>query len=279
MNFLDKMQRKYGRFAISNLMLYIMLGQTIVFFSTLLLGSTLINLLYFDPLLIIRGQIWRLVSFVFIPNTFHPIFFLFAAFLYYSIGSNLERTWGSFKFNMYYLLGMLFNMIGLLVVQLIFYPNTGHYFYASMGTSITVYLNLSLFLAFAALYPDVEFLLYGILPVKVKYLAAIDVIFLAYSFFTGGLGNSVLIVLSLLNFFVFFSGTLLNKRPTATQRQFKAQKRELQPGPPIKVAFHKCTVCGKTELTDPDMEFRYCSKCNGNHEYCMEHLHQHTHIE
>lgn len=279
MNFLDKMQRKYGRFAISNLMLYIMLGQTIVFFSTLLLGSTLINLLYFDPLLIIRGQIWRLVSFVFIPNTFHPIFFLFAAFLYYSIGSNLERTWGSFKFNMYYLLGMLFNMIGLLVVQLIFYPNTGHYFYASMGTSITVYLNLSLFLAFAALYPDVEFLLYGILPVKVKYLAAIDVIFLAYSFFTGGLGNSVLIVLSLLNFFVFFSDTLLNKRPTATQRQFKAQKRELQPGPPIKVAFHKCTVCGKTELTDPDMEFRYCSKCNGNHEYCMEHLHQHTHIE
>ncbi len=279
MNFLDKMQRKYGRFAISNLMLYIMLGQTFIFFSTLLLGSGLINLLYFDPLLIIRGQIWRLVSFVFIPNTFHPIFFLFAAFLYYSIGSNLERTWGSFKFNMYYLLGMIFNMLGLLFVQLIFYPNTGHFFYASMGTNITFYLNLSLFLAFAALYPDVEFLLYGILPVKVKYLAAIDVIFLAYSFFTGGLGNSVLIVLSLLNFFVFFSGTLLNKRPTATQRQFKAQKRELQSGPPIKVAFHKCTVCGKTELTDPDMEFRYCSKCNGNHEYCMEHLHQHTHIE
>lgn len=282
MNFLYKMQQKYGRFAISNLMLYIILGQTIVFFSTLLIGSSLVNLLYFDPLLIMRGQIWRLVSFVFIPNTFQPIFFLFAAFLYYSIGSNLESTWGSFKFNVYYLLGMIFNMVGLLVVQLIFYPSTtiGHYFYASMGTNITFYLNLSLFLAFAALYPDVEFLLYGLLPIKVKYLAAIDVIFLAYDFFGGDLGNRVLIILSLLNFFVFFGSTLLRKRPTATQKQFKAQqKREVKSGPPIKVAFHKCTVCGKTELTDPDMEFRYCSKCNGNYEYCMEHLHNHTHIE
>lgn len=282
MNFLDKMQRKYGKYAINNLMLYIIMGQVIVFFSYLLLGGTLVNLLYFNPMLIMKGQVWRLFTFIFIPNTFQPIWFLFAAFLYYSIGTTLERTWGAFKFNIYYLLGMIFNMIGLLIIQLIFYNdmNTAYMFYASMGLSITIYLNLSLFLAYAVLYPDVEFLLYGILPLKVKYLAAVDVVFLAYDFFTGNLGNRVLIIVSLLNFFVFFGGMLLHKRPTTTQKQYKAhQKREVKAGPPIKVAFHKCSVCGKTELTDPDMEFRYCSKCNGNHEYCMDHLHNHTHIE
>lgn len=282
MNFLNKLERKFGKFAIQNLMLYIMMGQTIVLFFTLLTNSTmLVEFLYFNPLLIIKGQIWRLFSFIFIPNTFSPIFFLFAAFLYYSIGSALERTWGEFKFNMYYLLGMLFNMIGLLIVQLIFYRPEflASQFYISTFSSITIYLNLSLFLAYAALYPDVEFLLYMIIPVKVKYLAFIDVLLLAYEFITGDIASRVLIVVSLLNFFIFFGSQLLRSRPTATQRQFKAQNRELKQGPPIKVAFHKCTVCGKTELTDPDMEFRYCSKCNGNYEYCMDHLHNHEHIQ
>ena len=250
MNFLNKLERKFGKFAIQNLMLYIMMGQTIVLFFTLLTNSTmLVEFLYFNPLLIIKGQIWRLFSFIFIPNTFSPIFFLFAAFLYYSIGSALERTWGEFKFNMYYLLGMLFNMIGLLIVQLIFYRPEflASQFYLSTFSSITIYLNLSLFLA--------------------------------YEFITGDIASRVLIVVSLLNFFIFFGSQLLRSRPTATQRQFKAQNRELKQGPPIKVAFHKCTVCGKTELTDPDMEFRYCSKCNGNYEYCMDHLHNHEHIQ
>lgn len=282
MNFLNKLERKFGRFAISNLMLYIMMGQAIVLFFSMFTNSTaLVDFIYFNPLLIIKGQIWRLVSFVFIPNTFSPIFFLFAAFLYYSIGGALERTWGEFKFNMYYLLGMIFNMLGLTIVQLIFFrpEYIGNAFYASTFSSITIYLNLSLFLAYAALYPDVQFLLYMIIPVKVKYLAFIDILLLAYRFITGGLSDRVLVVMSLLNFLLFFGGKLLRNRPTATQRQFKAQQRELKQGPPIKVAFHKCTVCGKTELTDPDMEFRYCSKCNGNYEYCMDHLHNHEHIQ
>jgi len=281
MNFLDKIQRKYGKFAISNLMLYIMLGQTIVLVYSLLLDSSLMNLLYFNPILIMKGQIWRLFTFVFIPTTTSPIFFLFAVFLYYSIGSALEHAWGTFKFNMYYLLGMIFNMLGLLIVQLIFYRDTASasIFYLSTYSSIAIYLNLSLFLAYAVLFPDVQFLLYGILPIKVKYLAVIDVILLAYGLISGTAGDRVLVMTSLLNFLLFFGSKLLSNRPTATQKQFKTKQRELKQGPPIKVAFHKCTVCGKTELTDPDMEFRYCSKCNGNHEYCMDHLHNHTHIE
>ncbi|MBE6022465.1 MAG: hypothetical protein E7231_04415 [Cellulosilyticum sp.] len=283
MNFLNKLERKFGKFAIPNLMLYIMMGQAIVLFFTMITQSyNLVDLIYFNPLLIMRGQIWRLISFVFIPNTFSPIFFLFAAFLYYSIGSSLERSWGEFKFNLYYLLGMVFNMIGLLVVQLLFYRTDylGNAFYVSNFTNITIYLNLSLFLAYAALFPDVQFLLYMIIPVKVKYLAVIDIVLLAYEFITGDISNRVLIVMSLLNFLLFFGSQLLRSKPTATQKQFRnAQRKELKQGPPIKVAFHKCTICGKTELSDPDMEFRYCSKCNGNYEYCMDHLHNHEHIE
>lgn len=282
MNFLNNLERKFGKFAISNLMLYIMMGQTIILaFTTLTHSTALLELLYFNPLLIVKGQIWRLVSFVFIPNTFSLIYFMFAAFLYYSIGSTLERSWGEFKFNLYYLSGMIFNMLGLLIVQLISYKGDylGNLFYASNAMNITVYLNLSLFLAYAALYPDVQFLLYMIIPVKVKYLAFLDMLLLTFEFINGNMSNRVLIILSLLNFLIFFGGSLLGRRPTSTQKQFKAQKKELKKGPPIQVAFHKCTICGKTELTDPDMEFRYCSKCNGNHEYCMDHLHNHNHIQ
>lgn len=287
MNFFNNLERKFGKYAISNLMLYIMMGQAIVFtFSLLTKSSLLINFLYFNPLLIIRGQVWRLFSFVFIPNTLNsqsvlsPIWFLFTAFLYYSIGGTLERAWGTFKFNCYYLLGMIFNMLGLLIVQLILFrgQDSAYYYYLSTYSMITTYLNLSMFLAYAVLFPDVQFLLYGILPVKVKYLAFIDVLLLAYEFIAGGIGNKVLIITAFINFFIFFGRHLLNHKPTATQKQFRAaQKRELKQGPPIKVAFHKCTVCGKTELTDPDMEFRYCSKCNGNYEYCMDHLPNHEH--
>lgn len=283
MNFLNKLERKWGKYAIPSLMLYIMLGQTAVLLITLLTRNTfIVNWLYFEPQLILKGQIWRLVSFVFIPNTFSPIWFMFAAFLYYSIGSALEHVWGSFKFNVYYLLGMLFNMLGLIAVQLLFYPSdyTASLLYVSSYSSITFYLNLSLFLAYAVLFPDVQFLLYMIIPIKVKYLAYIDIAFLVFQFISSHAADRVLIAVSLLNFFLFFGSQLFKKHHlTPTQKNFRAaKKKELKQGPPIAVAFHKCTVCGKTELTDPDMEFRYCSKCNGAHEYCMDHLHNHEHL-
>lgn len=283
MNFINKLERRFGKYCIQNLMLYIVFGQALVLICSLLMGNnSLLNLIYFNPFLIAKGQIWRLVSFVFIPNTTQMIWFLFAAFLYYSIGNTLEHVWGSFRFNLYYLLGMIFNMLGLWLIQVIFH--LGWDFYYSYSLSITFYLNLSLFLAYAVLFPDVQFLLYMIIPVKVKYLAAFDMAFIIYQFLIGNVANRMLIIMSLLNFFLFFGPHLLGKGgKTKTQRQFHAAQKQrrkgtLKQGDPIPVAFHKCTVCGKTELTDPDMEFRYCSKCNGAHEYCMDHLHHHEHI-
>ena len=269
MNFLNKLERKYGKYAINNLMLYILLGNGIIFLLDGLTGGMATYFAAFNWSLVLSGQVWRLFTFVFIPSSNNIIFFIFVAFLYYSIGNTLENVWGTFKFNVYYITGALFTIIALIIIQLI---TGGSY----SGTSY--YLNLSLFLAYAALFPDVEFLLYMIIPIKVKYLAFLDVALLLFDFINGGISTKVLIVVSLLNFILFFWKYLTGKTTsTRTQKQFKQQKRVLKQGDPIKVAFHKCAVCGKTELTDPEAEFRYCSSCNGNYEYCMEHLHNHEH--
>ena len=268
MNFLDKLERKFGRFCIPNLMLYIMIGNAAVFFLDGLMGMGISSLIYFDPAYIIRGQVWRIFTWIFIPSSTSPIWFLFFVLLYYSIGRELEYQWGSFKFNVYYLLGMIFSIVA--------------FFIGGSNFIITAhYINLSLFLAYAALFPNRQFLLYGIIPIKVKYLAALDVALLVASFVQGDGGVKLMIVVSLLNFVLFFGPMLLNGgrgRQTKTQKQFAKQKKQMNKGGEIKqVAFHKCVVCGKTELTDPEAEFRYCSKCNGNYEYCMDHLHNHEH--
>lgn len=265
MNFLDKLERKYRKYAIPNLMLYILAGNAVVFLLYHLVGPIIYSLIVFDMSAILRGEIWRLVSFIFIPNTLDMLWFIFSAFLYYSISMQLEQTWGVFKFNIYYFLGVLLTMIACALFR-------------SFGT--TLYINLSLFLAYATLFPNVQFRLYFLIPVKVKYLAYLNAAFLLYQFFLGNLATKALIIISLLNYLLFFGLPLLRSGSTPTQRHFNKQKRVIQKGAaaPIHVAFHKCHVCGKTELSHPNMEFRYCSKCNGNYEYCMDHIKDHEHM-
>ncbi|MDF2878257.1 MAG: hypothetical protein K0S30_1353 [Clostridia bacterium] len=265
MNFLDKLERKYGKYAIKNLMLYILAGNAFVFLFYYVTQGRILPLIVFDFDAVMHGQIWRIFTFLFIPNTFSLLWFVFSAFLYYSIGMQLEHTWGVFKFNFYYLSGAVLTMIATTLFG---------------GYGSTLYINLSLFLAYATLFPNVQFLIYFIIPVKVKYLAWLNVAFLLYNFFMSGVATKALIIISLLNYLLFFGIPLLRGRSTHTQRNFNKQKRELPKGPgeTIKVAFHRCRVCGKTELTDPDMEFRYCSKCNGNFEYCMDHIKDHEHV-
>lgn len=275
MNFLDKLERKFGRYCIPNLMLYIMIGNAIAYFCEVLFRIPILSWIFFHPSLIMKGQIWRIFTWIFIPLYDNPIWFLFFVLLYYSIGRELEYQWGSFKFNLYYLSGIIFSIIAYFIAKL-FFPIPELYINIITAT----YINLSLFLAYAALFPNMKFLLYGIIPLKVKYLAALDLAYLIVDLIRGDVGTRLLIIVSLLNFALFFGSILIRggrTYQTAAQKQFKKQKRELKQGDPIKVAFHKCCVCGKTEVSDPDAEFRYCSKCNGNYEYCMDHLHNHEH--
>ena len=270
--FLNKMERKFGKYAIHNLPLYIValygLG-----FAIQLISPTLASLLYLNPYYVLQGQVWRIFTFLIVPPSTNLIFVLFVLLFYYSICQSLERVWGAFRFNLYFFTGV----IGTIVASFILYAITEDPF-IYMGT---YYLNMSLFLAFAASFPDMVVYFMMILPIKVKWLGVLDAIYLLIAFIQGGMGTRISIVVAMLNFLLFFAGTKNYKKISPTEIRRKqtyrrevnqASKRSGQPR-------HCCAVCKRTELDDPNLEFRYCSKCDGDYEYCQAHLFTHTHIK
>lgn len=265
-----------------------------------------------DAAAILHGQIWRIVTFIIEPPDTNIFFVIFTLYLYYVIGTRLEYAWGQRRFNLYYFSGVALHVVAAIVTYLIF------------GVSLrmgTYYLNMSLFFAFAAMYPNERFYLFMILPVKVKYLAILDGVYFAYSIlqaflpaYGGGPGgsyykaNALAAVLSLLNFFIFFLSTRNMRRVSFSEMKRKRDFRRsaaqgmsrmnasgdnpsgggyARGGSSSEWAHrgasgtprHRCAVCGRTELDDPNLEFRYCSKCNGTYEYCQDHLFTHEHVK
>lgn len=289
-NWLSKLERKFGRYAIPNLMYYIIILYAAGFVLNILNPEFYYRYLSLNAQAILNGQIWRVVTFIIEPPSNSLIFIAFALYLYYMIGQELENAWGAFRFNLYFFSGMLFHIVAAILLYII----TGMILPMSVW-----YLNMSLFFAFAALYPDVQFLVFFVIPVKVKYLALIDALYFIYPIiqaFLPAYGGNILMgsyykaaalesVVSLLNFMIFFLGSR-NMRPyTPKQRRRKKEfqnnirraKRPVQNY--ANGAKHMCAICKRTELDDPNLEFRYCSKCNGNYEYCQDHLFTHTHVK
>ena len=283
MNFLNKMERKFGRYAIHNLTKY-MIGCYIIGYI-LLYGGSLFHIsftqyLSLSPYHIVHGQIWRLVSWLLIPPpSSNLIFVLIMLMFYYSLGETLERTWGAFRYNVYILGGVLFTVIGAFILYFIAggSPITSLYY---SGAFSTYYINLSIFLAFAVSYPDMQVLLMMIIPMKMKWLAVLDVAYLLYDMVNGSWGIRTVIIASLLNFIIYFLATRNYQRisPKEIHRKQQFQKAvhpKMAPG----TTKHKCAVCGRTEEDGDNLEFRFCSKCNGNYEYCQDHLFTHKHIQ
>lgn len=275
-NWLDKMERRFGRYAIRNLTMYLLAGYAIGY----LLSFTMPQLLtYFtlEPALILKGQVWRLLSWVIIPPNDNIIFVIFMMLLYYSLGNTLESYWGAFRYNVYIFSGILFTVIGAFIVNGLIGGITG---FGSLYS--TYYINMSIFLACASIMPDYQLLLYGIIPIKMKWLAILDVVLLAVDAVQVGLIIRIVIIASLLNFIIFFfcNRNLRGHSPKQAARRKKFQKQISRPQNQYAGgAKHRCAVCGRTELDDPTLEFRYCSKCNGNYEYCQDHLFTHEHVK
>ena len=275
-NWLDKMERRFGRYAIRNLTMYLLAGYAIGY----LLSFTMPQLLtYFtlEPALILKGQVWRLLSWVIIPPNDNIIFVIFMMLLYYSLGNTLESYWGAFRYNVYIFSGILFTVIGAFIVNGLIGGITG---FGSLYS--TYYINMSIFLACASIMPDYQLLLYGIIPIKMKWLAVLDVVLLAVDAVQGGLIIRIVIIASLLNFIIFFfcNRNLRGHSPKQAARRKKFQKQiSLPQNQYAGGAKHRCAVCGRTELDNPTLEFRYCSKCNGNYEYCQDHLFTHEHVK
>lgn len=362
MPMLNKIEKKIGKYAIKNLIYYILGGYVIGYI--LLISNTRLGWYQYitlEPALVMKGQVWRLFTWVCTVPQSLSIFIIFMFLLYFFIGRSLEQNLGTFKYNLYMFSGWFFTTLGAMVVYWISYGIFGASGVISMNVS-TYYLNLASFLAFAVLFPDVRIYLFGILPLKVKWLAWIDVAYLAFTIITSiislvGLPNASVqevlntygydystaktaiiaqifcIFISLLNFIIFFiaTGNLKKLSPKEIRRkmEFKRHVRSSydesrRPGSDFRQQYgqnqqqtgnsergygyggfepktahfgrqqqqtqkqstlnagnmliHRCSVCGRTNLTNPELTFRYCSKCAGNHEYCQDHLFTHVHV-
>ncbi len=285
MKFIDKLERKFGRFGIPNLTIY-MIVCYVIGYALMIVNPGILNWLSLEPAYILRGQVWRLVTWVlYPPSTSGVLWFAIAVlFFYYPIGTSLERTIGTFKYTLYILSGVVFTILGAFILYFLLGGNVlvGNVF-------STYYISLSTFLAYAMCYPDMQVLLMFIIPVKMKWMAIFYVVIVVYEMIQYVMAGAwylvIPIVASLLNFIIFYFGTKdfsrYNPKEIHRRNEFR---RAMEPQGRMKsgsgsVTKHKCAICGRTELDDPNLEFRFCSRCNGNYEYCQDHLFTHTHVK
>ena len=266
---------KHPRFGINNLMLYIVIGNVIVWlFSMMDRTGTLVNLLCFSPAHILRGQVWRLLTFTLIPNSSGFLALIFFYF-YYFIGNTLEQKMGTARFNIYFFTGVILTVIYGFIL----------YFTTGVSYAITAYyIYLSMFFSFAALFPDLQVLLFFIIPIKMKWLAIVDAVVFIADIIRLPFPVNLLPIVAVLNFLLFCGDELFSYIRPRRRSQRKAAvnfKREVQ-----RINYEKktqpytrrCEVCGRTDADHPDLEFRYCSRCAGYHCFCIDHINAHQHF-
>ncbi|MGI6006461.1 MAG: hypothetical protein ACOX8E_03090 [Ruminococcus sp.] len=280
MRLINKLERKFGRYAIQNLTMYIIITYVVGYLLTFLAPNVLIYC-YLEPALILRGQVWRIVSWLLIPPGSLDIFTVIMLFFYYSIGSTLERTWGAFRYNLYIFGGIILSIIGAFLLYIILrLTGSSGILLMEGGAFSTYFISMSIFLGFAAEYPNMQVLLYFIIPLKIKWLALVDVVYLVWQMVQSGWVTRVSIICSLMNFIIFFLASRNMSRISPGQvKRKRTYIRAVNNSRSNKVTKHKCAVCGRTELDGDDLEFRFCSKCKGNYEYCQDHLFTHKHVQ
>ncbi len=284
MDFLTKLERKFGKYAIPNLTLILISGFILGYLIEIFMPEGL-QLLAMNPEKILHGQIYRLVTWVVIPPSSASILVIITLFFYFSIGRTLENSWGDFRYTVYILSGIIFTDIGMMGTYLIMHlmgqsQLLDMYYQAGLYGASTYYLCMSMFLAYAFMFPDMQVLLYFIIPIKVKWLGYLDIAYLLVMILQYGYMHyytgMVTVIMSVLNFILFYFMSKGKTKMTPTQRKrkrkYKQQVRQSQI-----LTRHKCAICGQTELDNPNLEFRYCSRCKGNYEYCQNHLFTHEH--
>lgn len=288
-----KLERKFGKYAISNLPLYLVIIYAIGYLL-FWVNPALVENLSLNVYQIMHGQIWRLLTWILVPDYTANVFFVvISLYFFYVIGRGLENVWGSFLFNFYIFFGYLFIFLGVFLVaglaMVMFWAGLLPVeFFQSiyMGNYAgSYYIDLSLFFAYSIMYPEARFLIMYIFPIKAKVLGIIYVIVLAFNVFIQfmygfefGIITLISVSMSLMNVILFFVWTKRGryKSPKEMKRQhdYKVKIKKASA-----VSRHKCAICGQTPESNPELQFRYCSKCEGNYEYCSEHLFTHEHVK
>ena len=280
---------------IPNLMLYVVLGNAIVMIMSMINGgSILYELLCFNKAKILQGQVWRLVTYVFTQSGSDILSLIFLYF-FYMLGKHVEDSMGTLKFNMFYFSGVIL----MDVFAMIFCPTAANALSYYYTIQMAYYLHLTLILTFATTHPDSQFMIFFIIPVKAwliallyLLLAFIEVFNLSYPVMY--FPHNLFPLVALANYFLFMGKDVANLLPRSWRARSRMKKKPKdgkviqfhteQPGrntasQVTKDYNHRCTVCGRTDVTNPELEFRYCSRCNGYHCYCEDHISNHTHIE
>lgn len=285
MDFLTKLERKFGKFSIPNLTVILIAG-FVVGYLIEILGTGALELIALNPAKVMEGQIYRLITWVLIPPSgSNLLFIVIMLFFYFSIGKTLENTLGDFRYTVYIVSGILFTDLGMMLTYIVM-KAVGqaqlldmYYQYGLYGAS-TYYLCMSMFLAYAFLFPEHQVLIYFIIPVKVKWMGYLDIIYLIVEILRYGLAHyytgMITVIMSILNFIVFYLMLQSGRRMTHAQKKRKRRYHQEVRQTQI-LTRHKCAICGQTEEDNPDLEFRYCSRCKGNYEYCQNHLFTHQH--
>ena len=254
---LNRLERHFGRFAIPNVTLILIAGQVLSYVMIRLNPAALDNIVL-RPQDVLDGDVYRLVTFLFVPVCNSPIWAFFAWYLFYIMGTALEYYWGTFRYNVFLLIGFFSSVV------------VGFVFSSPMITN--VFVKGTVFLAFAYLNPRFELRIMFVLPVQIRWLAMFTWIGYALSLFSANFPQQMIICASLLNFFVFFGRDIARRMFSGHRFMSNQASRFAMSNPAYR---HKCTVCGITDADDPQMDFRYCSKCSGEHAYCEEHLRNH----
>lgn len=283
MNWMDRLERKFGKYAIPNITRYMIFANLIGYILSAVGQGWLLGYLDFSANHIFHGQIWRLITWIFVPASGLSVWTLLFILCLLMLGQNLEYSLGTFRMNMYFWGGILLSDIGGLLIYVITY-------FSGMNFGLPIYLTsyyilFSLYLMLGILMPDTEVRLYFVLPIKMKWLTIVYVVELGYeifSYFKMGwiygimFGTEIVIAFANLLLFVYFCKNRVSRKQKKRQREFQTQFAQPRPGSGI--TKHKCAICGRTELDDPNLTFRYCSKCAGNYEYCQDHLFTHKHV-
>ena len=299
---IDDFCRKHPNFGIPHLMKYLTIANIVIWLLSSV-NSRILPYMQFNPYYIVHGQIWRVISFVFIPPS-SGILAIISFYFYYLIGNTLESNWGTARFTLYFLTGVVLSVIYGFVLFFVF----------KINMSLTAYyIYLSLFFSFAALYPDMQVLLFFIIPIKMKWLAIADAVLFIYSIITmSPFPAKFLPILAILNIFIFAGDDILalfglsgrgyrknafggryggdyarndSGRNSASYSgrtdntiNFKKAADKIRRDQSANLYNHKCAVCGKTDTDYPGLEFRFCSRCAGYHCFCSEHINSHIHF-
>ena len=273
---IDRFCARHPRWGIPNLMRYMVIGTVAMYVLCILTQWQALLSLSLAPGAVLRGEVWRLVTFIFLPLDSSPLFLLISLYFYYWMGNMLENYWGTPKFTIYYVSGVLLTILASFIA----------YFAGGFVMMTGVhYVNMAMFFAYAALNPDAMVLLFFFIPIKIKWLAWADLAYFAYDVISniavGNWGAAAAPVVALLNFAVFFY-PYFSKRArfqrAAHSKQAVRFRQTVKASERAKPYTHKCAVCGKTDADYPNMQFRYCSRCAGYHCFCEEHIFNHVHF-